>query len=121
MGVHGPGEMDMRRAAGVRSSEMVTLSFRATTGSAPQLAQVLDEVVSERIVIVDDQYHMSAGPTALFDASISSMRVIGISPLRGACAIVSSVVEAIDDLPENRVFAVQGWRRCEDKKERCFG
>jgi len=56
LGVQGPGETQMRSGRFFRISSRVVamhLHFRA------QFSEVLDEVVGERIVVVDDQQHPS--------------------------------------------------------------
>ena len=84
-GVHGPGRDDdaVGRAA-PRSRRRVIASLRRTSTSAPELAEVLDEVVGERVVVVDHQEHArssqslrhaappAAAPRALFTHSACS-------------------------------------------------
>ena len=45
------------RAARASASSAEILSLRTTCGSAPELAQIVDEVPGEAVVIVDDEEH----------------------------------------------------------------
>ena len=51
----GPGLMSTASGARASMSSSVKASLRCTTGLGPQLTEVLDEVVDERVVVVDDE------------------------------------------------------------------
>ncbi len=61
-GVHGPGEMTMNSGSSRSISASVISSLRCTTTSAPSSRQVLDDVVGERIVVIDHQQHVESHP-----------------------------------------------------------
>ncbi len=54
-GVHGPGETTTRSEPPASSSSTAAASLRTVSSSHAELAQVLDEVVGERVVVVDHQ------------------------------------------------------------------
>ena len=58
-GVQGPGESTMRSGASASISSTDISSLRTTFTSCAQLAQVLHQVVGERVVVVDHQEHGS--------------------------------------------------------------
>ena len=55
-GVPGPGEMSTPSGSSSMKPSSDRASLRITIGSAPELAEILHEVVDERVVVVDDQY-----------------------------------------------------------------
>jgi hypothetical protein len=54
-GVHGPGESTIPSGCNASISSSVILSLRKTIGSAPKLAEEVDEVVGEAVVVIDDE------------------------------------------------------------------
>ena len=56
-GVQGPGEMQMCLGANAAISSSEISSFRLTTSWQPSSPKVLDKVVSERVVIIDQEEH----------------------------------------------------------------
>ncbi len=65
-GVHGPGETTTRSYGWPSSSSTGAASLRIVTGLGAELAEVLHEVVGERVVVVDDQdpHGQSSWPAA---------------------------------------------------------
>ena len=66
-GVHGPGEI--RMPSGARALDTRRRRSRrcgTTSTSRPELAEVLHEVVGERVVVVDDEDHGCAGNRSNF-------------------------------------------------------
>ena len=63
-GVHGPGETTIASGASAAIASTSIASLRRTLGSSPQLAEVLHEVVGERVVVVDDEDHGRSGRDA---------------------------------------------------------
>ena len=59
LGAHGPGETTIARRPELTDLVDVDRVVAAHDQVRPQLAQVLDEVVGERVVVVDDEEHDS--------------------------------------------------------------
>ena len=64
-GEQGPGEIKMRSGFSARIWSRVIWSLRCTCNSTLHLAQILDDVVGERIVVIDDQHHFVCDTLAL--------------------------------------------------------
>ena len=80
-GVHGPGEMTMAVGATASPPRPASISsLRRTTTSAPELAEVLYQVVGERVVVVDHQDHLAAPPSAMAIALKHRSRLVHTSP-----------------------------------------
>ena len=62
LGVHGPGEMTMWLGASAPMSSTAELVVAHDAHVLPQLAQVLGQVVGERVVVVDEQQHVYSCP-----------------------------------------------------------
>ncbi len=59
LGVHGPGESTMPLGFSFRTSATPILSLRNTWQEALQLAQEMDEVIGEAVVVIDQNKHVS--------------------------------------------------------------
>ncbi len=78
-GVQGPGEMTIASGRIATTSSTLTLSFRRTVTLGAQLAQEMDEVVGEAVVVIDDEDHshgldFERGASANFVLSARSSR-----------------------------------------------
>jgi len=74
-GVHGPGETTIRSGRMASTSSHGNLIVAADFDLSSHLAQVLDEVVSERVVVVEDKNHPYQLTSHLQRGSTPTVRV----------------------------------------------
>ena len=106
----GPGEIRMPSGGSRASASTVIASLRSTIGLGAELAQVLDEVVDERVVVVDDEDARAHGPVTLPVARPTAPPVPGVplgssttsDPGRGPRHLSSpSMAEPTDDATDD--------------------
>ena len=90
----GPGEMTTREWPSARSASSDASSLRRTTMLRAQLAQVLDQVVGERIVVVDDEDHAAYNPVCASSSARNIARALSLVSSYSAVGFESATMPA---------------------------